>query len=113
MFFFLFYAKTGVKRVKRTKRANGANGASTKTTRRHPPFSEMVSEAFANMKNRKGHTLAAVKKYIAQNFDCELNKSSQNNIRNFISKEFSAGRIKMVNSEDNEIKFNRRFALVQ
>lgn len=78
----------------------------------------MVAEAFSTLKNRKGHTLAAIRKFVAENYDCEVTKQIQTNIKKYIREEFEAGRIKMVGvgeSDDDqteaEINFKKRFAL--
>ncbi|XP_021695294.1 histone H1 [Aedes aegypti] len=38
----------------------------------HPPVNEMVIAALSNLKERKGSSLQAVKKYIGANYDCDV-----------------------------------------
>lgn len=92
-----------------------AGGAkSSKNVSKHPPTSEMVHDALTVLKNRKGLTLAAIRNHIATKYKCKVNKPLQNHIRNYLTKEFEAGRIQMVGAEDDEeIKFTNRFALVK
>lgn len=90
---------------KKAAKASGESKASTAT---------MVTDAFNRMKySRKGHTLAAIRNFIAANYDCEVLKAMQNRIKKFIGEEFAAGRIKMVNAEGEEVNFTKRFALVK
>lgn len=90
-----------------------ADGAkSSKKVSKHPPTSEMVHDALTNLKNRKGLTLAAIRNHIAKKYNCVVDKSLQSHIRKYMSNEFEAGRIRMVGAKDeDEIKFNNRFAL--
>ncbi len=40
----------------------------------HPPIKAMVTAAIKNLKERKGSSLAAIKKYIAANYKCDVAK---------------------------------------
>lgn len=73
----------------------------------------MVTAAFANLKDRKGLTLAAIRNYVGNNYECVLDKRNQNNIKKFISEAVLDGRIKMMNHDGNEVNFSKRFALVK
>jgi len=42
--------------------------------RAHPPCAEMVLAAVAALKDRKGSSLAAIKKYISANYNCDIEK---------------------------------------
>ncbi|XP_031632278.1 histone H1, orphon-like [Contarinia nasturtii] len=81
----------------------------------HPKTSIMVEDAFATLKNRKGHTLAAIRNFIAATYKIDVNKNKriQKNIKKCISDEFNAGRVRMVDSEEDEISYRNRFALVK
>lgn len=76
-------------------------------------MAEMVDEAFKMLKNRKGHSLEAIRKFVIQNYDCNKTKLTQTLIKKYLAQEFAEGRIKMMNSESNNILFNKRFALVK
>lgn len=79
----------------------------------HPPTHEMVSNALETLKNRKGHTLVAIQKYIKEAFDCQLSSGIKSNIKKFLAQEFEAGHIKMANDDSADIKFNKRFLLAK
>lgn len=91
--------------------AGDAKPAKKKPT--HPVTSEMVAHAFTVLKNRKGLTLAAIRKHIGEEYKCEVTKTIQTHIKKYITGEFEAGRIKMVGHDGDDIKFNQRFALVK
>lgn len=84
---------------------------SAKEPTKHPSTSKMVTEAFTLLKNRKGHTLYAIKKFITDNYNCQISSQINNNIKKYLAEEFEAGRIKMTDSDADKIKFNQRFAL--
>jgi len=108
-----------VKKIPMKAKADDVKAKAAKKPTTHPPASKMVAEALTSLKNRKGHTLAAIRSFIAKNYDCQVNKRIQVNIKNYIRSEFDAGRIKMVGiAEDDddeaaEINFTKRFALIK
>lgn len=52
--------------------AGGAKKPKSKPT--HPPTSQMVSAAIKELKDKKGSSLAAIKKYIAANYKLDVDK---------------------------------------
>ena len=61
----------------------------------HPPTSQMVNAAIRNLKERKGSSLAAIKKYIAANYKCDVAKLAPF-IRKFLKKAVADGKLKQV-----------------
>ena len=41
----------------------------------HPPVAQMVTAAITSLKERNGSSLAAIKKYIAANYKCDVEKT--------------------------------------
>eukprot|EP00057_Strongylocentrotus_purpuratus_P009167 XP_011663641.1 PREDICTED: histone H1, early embryonic-like [Strongylocentrotus purpuratus] len=46
----------------------------TKKPAAHPPAAEMVATAITELKDRNGSSLQAIKKYIATNFDVQMDR---------------------------------------
>lgn len=80
---------------------------------KHPPIAEMVNKAFSTLKDRKGNTMASIRKYITTEYQRELNKALLGHIKKYMTKEFEDGRIRMTNSDADTINFSMRFALVK
>ncbi|XP_064637709.1 histone H1A, sperm-like [Lineus longissimus] len=59
---------------KKTKAAAKPKVKKTKVAATHPPIAAMVNEAIKNLKDRKGSSLAAIKKYINANYKCDAAK---------------------------------------
>lgn len=59
----------------------------------HPPVAQMVIAAIKALKERKGSSLAAIKKYIAANYKCDVAKLAPH-IRRFVKKAVTDGRLK-------------------
>ena len=59
----------------------------------HPPVAQMVIAAIKALKERKGSSLAAIKKYIAANYKCDVAKLAPH-IRRFVKKAVADGRLK-------------------
>ena len=76
-------AKSPVKKAKK---------AAPKKPAAHPPTSEMVKAAIAGLKERKGSSLAAIKKYIAANYKVDVEKLAPF-IRRFIKKAVADGKL--------------------
>ncbi|CAM6031979.1 unnamed protein product [Sphagnum compactum] len=64
-------AKTPAKKTK-AKAAGGLKKPKAKPT--HPPVAQMIVAAVKELKDRKGSSLAAIKKYIAANNKCDVAK---------------------------------------
>ena len=61
----------------------------------HPPVAQMVTAAITNLKERNGSSLAAIKKYIAANYKCDVAKLAPF-IRKFLRKAVADGKLKQV-----------------
>lgn len=61
----------------------------------HPPVAQMVNAAIKNLKDRKGSSLAAIKKYIAANYKCDVAKLAPF-IRKYLKKAVADGKLKQV-----------------
>ena len=61
----------------------------------HPPVASMVNAAIKNLKDRKGSSLAAIKKYIAANYKCDVAKLAPF-IRRYLKKAVADGKLKQV-----------------
>ncbi len=58
----------------------------------HPSTAAMVNAAIKNLKERKGSSLAAIKKYIAANYKVDVNKLAPF-IRRYLKKAVEAGKL--------------------
>ena len=58
----------------------------------HPPVKSMVNAAIKNLKDRKGSSLAAIKKYIAANYKCDVAKLAPF-IRRYLKKAVADGKL--------------------
>ncbi|EAT41720.1 AAEL006665-PA [Aedes aegypti] len=74
-------AVSSAKTLKKTSVSRG-NGRTLK----NPPVNEMVKSALKALKNRKGSSLYAIKRYIGANYECNVAKLSP-----FIRKALKAG----------------------
>ena len=61
----------------------------------HPPVAQMVTAAITNLKERNGSSLAAIKKYIAANYKCDVAKLAPF-IRRFLKKGVADGKLKQI-----------------
>lgn len=77
--------------------------------RKNPSTRVMVTHALTTLKSRQGCSLAAIRNCIKEKYNVELNKQRQNLIKNFMTEEFNAGRIKMTNNDKLKIDFSKRF----
>lgn len=68
-----------------------------KQTREHPPYSEMVQKAIAELKDRSGSSKVAILRYLTQNYQLGDNASKINtNIRLALKKGVERGELKQV-----------------
>lgn len=58
----------------------------------HPPVAQMVNAAIAALKERKGSSLASIKKYIAANYKCDVQKLAPF-IRRYVKKAVTDGKL--------------------
>ena len=58
----------------------------------HPPVAQMVNAAIAALKERKGSSLASIKKYIAANYRCDVQKLAPF-IRRYVKKAVTEGKL--------------------
>ncbi|XP_064650025.1 histone H1A, sperm-like [Lineus longissimus] len=58
----------------------------------HPPVAQMVDAAIKNLKDRKGSSLAAIKKYVAANYKCDTVKLAPF-IRRYLKKAVGDGKL--------------------
>ena len=61
----------------------------------HPPVAQMVTAAITSLKERNGSSLPAIKKYIAANYKCDVDKLAPF-IRKFLKKGVADGKLKQV-----------------
>ncbi len=61
----------------------------------HPPVSQMVTAAIVALKERNGSSLAAIKKYMAANYKCDVAKLAPF-IRRFLKKGVADGKLKQI-----------------
>ena len=66
-----------------------------KTAPTHPPVASMVTAAIKTLKDRKGSSLAAIKKYISANYKCDVAKLAPF-IRKFLKKAVADGKLTQV-----------------
>ena len=77
---------------KTTKKAAKPKATKKATPSAHPPYLEMVTAAINNLKERNGSSLQAIKKYIAANYKCNVEKSSSH-IRKALKSGVSNGKL--------------------
>ena len=77
------------------KKATKAKKSGAKKAAAHPPVASMVNAAIKNLKDRKGSSLAAIKKYIAANYKCDVAKLAPF-IRRYLMKAVADGKLKQV-----------------
>ncbi len=61
----------------------------------HPPVAQMVNAAIKNLKDRKGSSLAAIKKYISANYKADASKLAPF-IRRYLKKAVETGKLSQV-----------------
>ena len=61
----------------------------------HPPVASMVNSAITNLKDRKGSSLAAIKKYIGSNYKVDVAKLAPF-IRRYLKKAVADGKLNQV-----------------
>jgi hypothetical protein len=66
--------------------------AKPKKVAEHPPVAQMVNEAISSLKERKGSSLAAVKKYVAANNKVDIEKLGPF-IRRYLKKAVADGKL--------------------
>ena len=66
-----------------------------KTAPTHPPVASMVTAAIKTLKDRKGSSLAAIKKYISANYKCDVAKLAPF-IRKFLKNAVADGKLTQV-----------------
>ena len=79
--------------AKQVKKATKAK--KPKAPAAHPPVAQMVTAAINNLKERNGSSLAAIKKYIAANYKCDVAKLAPF-IRKFLKKGVADGKLKQI-----------------
>ena len=79
--------KTPVKKATKAKKS--------KAPAAHPPVATMVVAAITALKERNGSSLAAIKKYMAANYKCDVAKLAPF-IRKFLKKAVEEGKLKQV-----------------
>jgi hypothetical protein len=89
------------------KKASKATKKVTKSA--HESTAQLVANALTKLKKRGGISMSAIYKHIAAETESENTKQRRNLVKRFMTKEFSEGRIVMVNDDGDEIKFNKRF----
>ena len=80
-------APTAASHKKKAAKPKKPKAAST-----HPPVAQMVNAAIKNLKERKGSSLAAIKKYIGANYKCDVAKLAPF-IRKYLKKASDDGRL--------------------
>ena len=77
------------------KPAKAKKAAKPKKPAAHPPVASMVTAAIKNLKDRKGSSLAAIKKYISANYKCDVAKLAPF-MRKFLKKAVADGKLTQV-----------------
>ena len=77
------------------KPAKAKKATKPKKPAAHPPVASMVTAAIKNLKDRKGSSLAAIKKYISANYKCDVAKLAPF-IRKFLKKAVADGKLTQV-----------------
>ncbi len=77
------------------KKPTAAKPKKPKAPAAHPPVADMVTAAITSLKERNGSSLAAIKKYIAANYKCDVAKLAPF-IRRFLKKGVSDGKLKQI-----------------
>lgn len=99
----------GIKGATKTIAKKPAANAGMEKKKKNETYEVLVTAALKELKNRKGVTLAAIRNHIGQKF--ELTKKGQTAIKKFLGAAFDEKRIIMVNDDDDEINYKKRFAL--
>ena len=81
-----------VKSPKKVAKPAAKKAAKPKKVMSHPPVAQMVNAAIAALKDRKGSSLAGIKKYIAANFKCDVQKLAPF-IRRYVKKAVTDGKL--------------------
>ena len=74
------------------KAKKAAKPKKAKTTPSHPPVAEMVNTAIKTLKERKGSSLAAIKKYIAANYKVDVARLAPF-IRRYLKSAVTSGKL--------------------
>ena len=69
----------------------------------HPPVAQMVTAAITSLKERNGSSLAAIKKYIAANYKCDVAKLAPF-IRRFLKKGVADGKLQQIKASYKIVK---------
>ncbi len=69
--------------------------AKPKKTADHPPVAQMVSSAISNLKDRKGSSLAAIKKYVVANNKVDMDRIAPF-IRRYLKKAVADGKLSQI-----------------
>ena len=74
----------------------------------HPPVADMVTAAINELKDRKGTSLQAIKKYVATNYQTDPNRINYY-IRNFLKSAVEKGILVQINGKgaSGSFKFNK------
>lgn len=80
---------------KATPKKSAAKAKKPKVEAAHPPVAVMVTAAVTNLKDRKGSSLAAIKKYIAANYKADAAKLAPF-IRRYLRKAVTDGKLSQV-----------------
>jgi len=59
----------------------------------HPPIAEMVYSAIANLKDKKGSSLSAIKKYVAANNKVDMDDRTASFLRRYLKKAVIEGKL--------------------
>lgn len=109
----VFFLRLSFISIEATTGKAAASKAKPKAKPKGPSAAEMTEKALAALKDRKGNTMAAIRKYITENYAREINNSLLLNIKKYMENEFLADRLRMTNSEAKSIDFSKRFALMK
>ena len=90
-----FYTTLKMSDAPAAKPAKAKKAAKPKKPAAHPPVASMVTAAIKNLKDRKGSSLAAIKKYISANYKCDVAKLAPF-IRKFLKKAVADGKLTQV-----------------
>lgn len=90
-----------------------AGKAKAKAKATGPSVAEMMQNALLSLHDRKGNTMIAIRKFITNNYQREVDNSLLYHMKKYMEKEFLADHLRMTNSKGNTIDFKKRFALMK
>lgn len=92
---------------------NAKPKAKAKAKPKGPSVAEMMANALSSLHDRKGNSMAAIRNFIVNNYQRQVDNSFLYRMKKYMENEFLADRLRMTNSERKTIDFSKRFALMK